>query len=385
MNTRDASDAPLRVLVGMPLADRLGGAERLLENVLPHALEAGIEPHVVFFEHGPLATALGANGIRTTVIPVARPNDPLLAVRTVARLRRLIARDDPEVVLAWLPRAHTWLAPAAVLAGRADRLVWWQHHISRGERLETVATLLPARRVIATSDAAAAAQRARRPRRSCTVIRPGIDLPAPPAASALADLRARLGIPAGRAIVGIAGRLVRWKGHQRFVEALARLQRSGRDVAGLVVGGVAYGIDTDLPERLRRQVAAAGLADRVVFTGHVEDPLEHIALMDVLVSATAGEPFGLTLVEAMGLGTPVVAVGHAGPAEVVVPGESGVLVPDGRPESLAAGVAALLDDDELRERVCAGGRRRVEERFTADRMAADMANALRTVARAAPA
>jgi glycosyltransferase involved in cell wall biosynthesis len=379
------SDTLLRVLVGMPLAGRLGGAERLLETVLPHAVAAGIAPHVVLFEHGPLATTLGANGIRTTVIPVARPNDPLLAVRTVACLRRLIARDDPEVVLAWLPRAHTWLAPAAVLAGRADRLVWWQHHISRGERLETVATLLPARCVIATSDAAAAAQRARRPRRSCTVIHPGIDLPARPAASALTDLRARLRIPAGRVIVGIAGRLVRWKGHERFVEMLARLHRSGRDVAGLVVGGAAYGIDTDLPDRLRRQAAAAGLANRVVFTGHVEDPLAHIALMDVLVSATAGEPFGLTLVEAMALGTPVVAVGRDGPAEIVVPGVSGVLTPDGRPESLAAGVAALLDDDELRERVCAAGRRRVEEHFTADRMAADIANALRAVAHAVPA
>jgi glycosyltransferase involved in cell wall biosynthesis len=385
MNTPDASDAPLRVLVGMPLAGRLGGAERLLEIVLPHAVAAGIAPHVVFFEHGPLATALGANGIRTTVIPVARPNDPLLAVRTVARLRRLIARDDPEVVLAWLARAHTWLAPAAVLAGRADRLVWWQHHISRGERLETVGTLLPARCVIATSDAAAAAQRARRPRRSCMVVRPGIDQPARPSASTLAALRARLGIPAGRTIVGIAGRLVRWKGHERFLQALACLHRSGRDVAGLVVGGVAYGIDKDLPERLRQQVAAAGLADRVVFTGHVGDPLAHIALMDVLVNATVGEPFGLTLLEAMALGTPVVAVGRAGPAEIVVPGVSGVLTPDGRPESLAAGVTALLADGELRERVRAGGRRRVEERFTAERMAADMAHALRTVAREAPA
>jgi glycosyltransferase involved in cell wall biosynthesis len=368
----------------MPLAGRLGGAERLLESVLPHALDAGIAPHVVFFEHGPLATALRANGIRTTVIPVARPNDPLLAVRTIARLRRLIARDDPEVVLAWLPRAHTWLAPAAVLAGHAGRLVWWQHHISRGERLETVATLLPARCVIATSDAAAAAQRARRPRRTCTVIRPGIDLPAAPAASASAELRARLGIPVERTIVGIAGRLVHWKGHERFVEALALLHRSGRDVTGLVVGGAQYGIDTDLPERLRRRAEAAGLADRVVFTGHTDDPLAHIALMDVLVSATVGEPFGLTLIEAMALGTPVVAVGRAGPVEIVVPGESGILSPDGRPESLAAGITALLADGELRERVRAGGRSRVEVRFTADRMAADMARVLRTVARGAP-
>lgn len=381
MNMREPSSAPLRVLVGMPLAGRLGGAERLLEIVLPHAVDAGIAPHLVFFEQGPLATALGANGIRTTVLPVARPNDPLMAVRTVARLRRLIARDDPEVVLAWLPRAHTWLAPAAVLAGRADRLVWWQHHISRGERLETVATLLPARCVIATSDAAAAAQRARRPRRSCAVIHPGIDLRPPPAASATADLRARLGIPVGRAIVGIAGRLVDWKGHERFVEALALLHRSGRDVAGLVVGGVAYGIDAGLPEQLRRRVEAVGLADRVVFTDHVDDPLAHIALMDVLVSATVGEPFGLALVEAMALGTPVVAVDAAGPAEIVVPGVSGVLTPDGRPESLAAGVSALLADGELRERVRAGGRRRVEERFTAHRMAADMARVLRAVGR----
>lgn len=381
----DPSGAPLRVLLGMPLAGRLGGAERLLETVLPHAVAAGIAPRLVFFEHGPLVAALAANGVRATVIPVARPNDPLLAVSTVARLRGLIAREDPEVVLSWLPRAHTWLAPAAVLAGRADRLVWWQHHIGRGERLETIATLLPARRIIATSGAAASAQRARRPHRPCTVIHPGIDLPAPPAESDTAGLRSRLGIPAGRAIVGIAGRLVGWKGHERFLDALSLLHRSGRDVAGLVVGGVAYGIDAGLPERLRRRTGELGLADRVVFTGHTEDPLTHIALMDVLVSATAGEPFGLTLVEAMALGTPVVAVDAAGPAEIVVHCESGVLTPDGRPESLAAGVEALLADGELRERVRAGGRRRVEERFTAGRMAAEMAGVLRAVARKAPA
>jgi glycosyltransferase involved in cell wall biosynthesis len=107
--------------------------------------------------------------------------------------------------------------------------------------------------------------------------------------------------------------------------------------------------------------------------------------MDLLVNASDHEPFGIVLLEAMAQGVPVLAVADAGPREIVVPGESGLLVPSSRPEALAEALRPLLTDPELRLRLGRGGRDRVRERFTAEQMADRLQSKLEGLAGSSPA
>jgi glycosyltransferase involved in cell wall biosynthesis len=122
-----------------------------------------------------------------------------------------------------------------------------------------------------------------------------------------------------------------------------------------------------------------GVEGDIIFTGQVPNPHPYVALVDVLVSASDGEPFGVTLLEAMSLGTPMVAVARGGPVEILEDGESGILVPDDSGRSLAAGVERILADPALAERIVVGGRARFEELFTAERNAIETERALRPV------
>ena len=369
---------PLRVLVGLPFGEALGGAERFLRLVAEHAADHGLELRVVLNQPGPLESQLQGLGVQVDVVPLRRFRHLRTGIRAIAALRALIRAHQPDLVFSWLPRSHVYLAPAALVAGvPVGRIAWFQHHTPTGELLERLATLVPASAVVCGSETMAAAQKRLRPRRRTIVARPGIGTIRPIGTGELAALRAELGIPGGRSIVGLPGRFVRWKGQDRFVDALARLRAEGHDIHGLVVGGTVHGVEPEFAPTVGRRVAELGLEDRVTLTGQVPDPLPFIQLMDVLVNASECEPFGLTLVEAQALGVPAVAVGAGGPTEIIEHGESGWLVPSGDPGDLAAGIAAVLADPALAARLASGGRASYEARFTADAAVARLVGALR--------
>lgn len=171
-----------------------------------------------------------------------------------------------------------------------------------------------------------------------------------------AEVRARYGTP----LIVFVGRLVTYKGLDVLLSAM-------RDVPArlLVVGGG--------PEeaRLHALSRTLGLGDRVVFTGRLDAAClpGHMAAGDVgvLPSVTRAEAFGLSMVEMMSCGVPMVCteVGTA-TSFVNVDGETGLVVPPHDPAALAAALRRLLADEPLRRRLGEGARRRAYERFTFD-------------------
>jgi glycosyltransferase involved in cell wall biosynthesis len=318
---------------------------------------------------------------------------PLHLAATVARLTRLLRRERPDVILNWLSTAQVYGGPAAMLAGMSGRCVWWQLDLVAAraptgapvaDRLATVraravdqlATALPARGVGACSAAVAQAQARIRPHRRTLVVLPGID-PTPGASpDEPVALRATLGIAEDALVVGTVGRLFGWKGHHRLLEAIALLRGEFRRVHGLFVGGGGHRADRSYEDFLERRVRELELGDVTTFTGQVDDATPYIRLMDVFVNASAPEPFGLVVLEAMAEGVPVVAVGQGGPSEILSDGESGVLVESNDPRDLAEGIAELLRDAELRTRIGAAGKEGLAGRFTGDRMTRAMERAL---------
>ena len=154
----------------------------------------------------------------------------------------------------------------------------------------------------------------------------------------------RLLVPEGGPLVGIVGRLDRWKGQDVFLRAASLVARRRPDARFAVVGGALIGYEGSYPDDLERLAAELGLADRVHFAGHQDDPYPWLDALDVAVLASEAEPFGLVVVEAMVLGTPVVATAPGGPEEIVEHGRSGLLVPSGAHEELATAILRVLDD-----------------------------------------
>ena len=358
----------LRVAILAPWGERLGGAEEMLWLALRHCDRDRLEPALVFLGPGPFVEEVSRLGIVAEVVPAGRLRQPRATLGAVRGLAATLRRLQPDLLLCWSAKAHIYGAPAARIAGMGDRVVWWQHQIPDGHWIDRIATVLPARAIGCSSDACRRAQETLRPRRPTFVVNPGIDLTAIRSGNA-GGLRERLGIPPGRAVAGIVGRLQPWKGQDRFLAALAQLRREGLDVHGLLVGGDAYGRSPEYVAELERMVGRLGLSDSVTLTGQVDDPTSYFELMDVAVNASQGEPFGIVLLEAMAAGVPVVAVGEGGPLDIVESGVTGTLVEDGRPQTLASAIGALLADPEQRALMSAAAERRCHERFGARQMA----------------
>jgi glycosyltransferase involved in cell wall biosynthesis len=368
----------LRALIVSPLAERLGGSEEMLWLWLAHREAGALEPSVVFLEDGSFVREVAELGVATRVLSAGRLREPGPALRTVWALAGQLRRLRPDVVVNWSAKAQLYGAPAAAVAGCGDRVVWWQHQIPARHWLDRAATRLATAAVGCSSAATQRAQAELRPRRRSFVVNPGIEIGPPPGGAA--GLRAELGIPPERTVVGIVGRLQPWKGQDRFLRALAELRRRGRDVHGLLVGGDAHGLSPEYAASLERLVGELGLGERVTMTGQVDNPRPYLGLMDVAVNASEGEPFGIVLIEAMAAGVPVVAVASGGPLEIVEPGVTGLLAPSGEPGDLAAAIEELLADPARRATLAAAAAERCRERFTAARMSADLTAELGRVA-----
>ena len=369
----------LRVLIGFPFGTRMGGAEALFWSLLRGRRAAGIDPHVLLFEDGPLREEIEAEGIEVTVIEPGRFREPWRLAAAIARATALIRRMKPDLVISWLPRVQTVLAPAALAAGRGDRVVYFEFEIPR-EWVNHAAVALPCRWVVAVSEASLAANQAMRPHRDGTTVWPGIPTPQHTPPRRLAELRSGLGLGA-RPVVGIAGRLVSWKGQDKLIRATALLRDQGVDFDLLVVGGETHGVDAGIAAHLRTLTDELAVGDRVRFTGHVSPSTPYIELMDVMVSASDGEPFGIVLLEAMALGVPIVAVDKYGPSEIVEDGVTGLLVPTNEPEELAPAIADLLRDERRAAMLAAGGLERFRSEFGEERMLADIRRTLHGLAR----
>jgi glycosyltransferase involved in cell wall biosynthesis len=174
----------------------------------------------------------------------------------------------------------------------------------------------------------------------------------------VAAYRAQYGC--GAPLVGMFGRISRWKGQDVFLCALARVPRA----RGVIVGG-ALSVDRDYEEELRALAASLGVAERVVFVGHVDDPITLMAACDVVAHcSTSPEPSGRVIAEAMFAGTPVIGSDAGGVPEFIVQNETGLLTPLKDDAALAAAIQRYLDDPEWSRDIAARARVRAEQNFS---------------------
>jgi len=363
----------VRHILHISTGAELGGAERVVLDLVRSLDRERFRVSVVVPRRGRLAEALEAAGISSLVREywgrghrLGRYSSwreyavALLSLPQVARTLLELARRVNETPIA-LIHAHGIKAQmfSALLAPLVRaRIVWHVHDFLRHRRLWGVFGAL--RRIIpdAVVVPSGAVAREFSDQSNVVVIPNGVDVREfSPAASRRGD---------GRLRVGMIGALAPWKGQRVFLQAAERVSRAMPEVEFLIVGDEIY--DTTghrgFRQELEREVAARGLSSRVRFTGFRADVAAILRELDVLVHcAVEPEPFGRVLVEAMACGLPVVASRGGATEEIVREGETGVLIPPGDAAHLAAVLLTLLRDPALRARMGRAARAWVEQTF----------------------
>jgi glycosyltransferase involved in cell wall biosynthesis len=317
-----------------------------------------------------------AAGLEVIVTPVLRtPIDPRSDVRALRALRALFRERPFDVVHTHTAKAGTLGRLAARDAG-VPRIVHTYHGFpfhefqSRGRRAAYVAIDRRLGRitdVTLCTGTGVAVEALRRGLVAPERVR-AIGVAVPDAAgSSGADLPARvpgnrerarraLGLPADATVVGAVGRLTYQKAPEDFLAMMDRLGGDG-GVTGVWVGG------GELAGRIGRMVAARKSAARVVLAGERTDVPQILPAFDVFALPSRYEGLPTAVVEAMVCGVPVVATAVNAVSDVVVPGQTGLLVPPRRPDLLADAVRYLLDRPALAALMAVQARSGLGDRF----------------------
>jgi sugar transferase (PEP-CTERM/EpsH1 system associated) len=173
--------------------------------------------------------------------------------------------------------------------------------------------------------------------------------------------RQELGFAAGQTVLGTAGRLVPVKDQATLLHAWGLLKQRGLPFTGVIAGKGA------LKDELEALAASLGL-DNVAFLGNRPDVERVMAALDVFILSSVSEGLSNTIQEAMASGLPVVATDVGGADELVVPEETGLLVPASNPSAMADALERLIRDEPSRLRMGAASRARTEATFALDGM-----------------
>jgi glycosyltransferase involved in cell wall biosynthesis len=281
------------------------------------------------------------------------------------RLSRLIKRVKPEIVHAHDPHA---VAMAALALSMSTQLVKPPLVASRRVDFRLRGNALSRWKYRQVDLFVCASEAIRRllledgvPAARAVTVHEGIDL-GRAAAAPPARLHEDLWLPHHAPIVGNVAALVPHKGQRHLVEAAAIVVRRVPDARFVIAG------EGELRAALERQIREHRLEKHVLLAGFRPDALSVHKAFDVFVMSSVTEGLGTSLLDAMACARPVVATATGGIPEVVVDGETGILVPPRDPAAMADAIVRLLEDDDLRQRMGNAGLARARRKFSAERM-----------------
>jgi glycosyltransferase involved in cell wall biosynthesis len=363
MRTRSAADV-VKVAFFHAYPQHYGGAQRLTHAVAQELADRGHQATVVLTDEGPFSERLRADGVSTRIVPAPAP---------WRAYGRALERSGAATAIASLPgywlelrqafrslaadlvhvNDHRGILLAGVGAALARKPVVWHLHASYPSRSITMLGRLLAKRIIVVSEATRREQRWLSSRgRKVTVIHNGLIArrrcdDAEPVVKRERDMEAVKLIVTG-------ARQHPDKGLDVLIRAAAILREREPRLRVVIAGGPQPGYEAHEAELLSL-TSALGLEETVSFAGLVADSRELWRSADVYVQPSRREAFGLGVIEAMSVGTPVVTTEVGGLVETVVPERDGLQVPADDPEALASAIGRILNDAELASRLsCCG-------------------------------
>jgi glycosyltransferase involved in cell wall biosynthesis len=367
-------------------AVEIGGAERVLLRFLERIDRGLFEPALACPHAGPLSEEAAKLGLQVhfgypapRLLEVRRKSlgakrlaalaYPWDMARTVLGLARLLRGGGYDLVLTNSAKADIYGSLAARLTGIP--VVWRLHDIVDADAFSRLNIMLFrffatffAAKVLAVSEAVRSALAARGVSGDkIAVVYNGIDIKALARTAQRKEARAEWGLEEDAPVAGMVGRLVDWKGPDRFLEAAARVAGEIPQARFMLVGDAIFG-EAGYVDELKAMADRLGLGKRAVFTGFRDDALRIMSGLDVLVHASLlPDPLPTVLIEAMALGLPVVAADAGGVREIVDEGSTGLVVPPGDVRAMSEAMVELLSDPEVAARMGEAGRELAAERF----------------------
>jgi glycosyltransferase involved in cell wall biosynthesis len=374
---------PARILFLHP-SNELYGADTSLLYLLRGLDRKRFLPSVVVANdlnyEGLLSRELAASGIECRSLPIAVARrkylTPLGVPGFLMRLRsstRLISQiiEDEQFDMVHTNTLAVWTG--ALAARRTGRPHIWhiREQLERPRQLVTLMrTFVPAysTRVVGVSQAALENILVTpRARAKGIVIYNGVDPHTWMEATGRERIRAELGCAPDDVLIGMVSRISYLKATDICVEAVSRLLATNPHVRCFIAGGPVPG-QTEMLERVQRLVAASPAPERFHLLGVRRDAPDLMAAMDILAAPSReGEGASLTILQAMFAGKPVVATDVGGNKELVVDGETGLIIPPGQVEPLVQALGNLVNNEVRRQAMGRAGRQRALVRFTVER------------------
>jgi glycosyltransferase involved in cell wall biosynthesis len=364
---------------------KIGGGEIAILNLVKALDRSKYDPIFVLASEGPFVHMLQSQGLEVHVVELdSSINDRrkdtidvssvfnlkqiLTFAKYILRLRSLMRVLDVDLV-------HTNSLKSDIYGGFAGRLAWvpviWHVHDSIDENylpirvaraFRWLASVMP-KYIVANSVSTLTKLHLKRTERTA-VVYCGIGLDG--------QVDCITGRTDNTAIVTMVGRIAEWKGQHVFLKAAAKVLRQQPDVRFQIVGAPLFG-EHEYEKSLHELAAELDIQRSVEFMGFRDDVPDIISQCDLLVhSSIIAEPFGQVVIEGMAAGKPVIATNGGALPEIVVPGQTGILVKMDNDEDMATAIITLINDPGMRSRMGAAGRSRVEEIFTIEKSASEL-------------
>jgi glycosyltransferase involved in cell wall biosynthesis len=347
-------------------AQSLGGGERHLADLANGLARRGHDINVALRPNSPLLDELkDLPQENLTTLPLRNSLD----VKSARELSTLVRRNEIRIVHAHMARDYP-LAAYAVRGNPEARLVITRHVLFPLNRLHRIT--LSRARIIAVSQAVASQLRSDRiaPAEKISVVLNGISVDKFRKARERFDRRQFLHgweLPDDALLVGTVGELTPLKGQEEFLRAAARIAKQYHNTY-FVIAGIDHSPENKHRALLAQLIQELNLSHRVRVVGWLEDLAQLYCALDVFVSASHTESFGLAITEAMASGTAVVATETAGAKEIIQDGVTGLLVPVADVDRLTECILTLLRDRKRRIQMGIAAQEAVSTQFDVERM-----------------
>ncbi len=332
-----------------------GGVEMLLATLArSRDLCPSMESHFALCFEGRLSAELTAASAPIHLIGNVRVRRPLTVWRARRRFSELLRRGRFDLIVCHSPWSQAIFGPVVRLAGLP--LVFWLHDAIGGRHwLDRWASLTPPDLALCCSEYMGGKLTNVYPNVSAELIHHPVALTNSRHSTVdRVSLRKELDTPKDAIVIVQVSRMEWWKGHSLHLQALSLL-KDLPDWMSWQVGGAQRPHELRCLESLKKQAARLGIASRVRFLGERSDVPRLLAAADIHCQPNLrAEPFGITFVEALMAGLPVVTAAFGG-AKEIVDESCGILVPPGDARALAASLRRLIGDRGLRTRLGAAG------------------------------